>query len=149
MLGRREFCAIAAGALAVPRVALGQKSKQQKGEAMSQATSGQTFFYASLGPALKLYRIDPEKASLTPVGTAMLPQKVQYAWPHPSALFLYVGSSDGGSSSLGVKGEKHYLSALRIDKSSGELQLHGASASLHARPIHVNVDHTGRFALVA
>ena len=148
MLGRREFCALAAGAVAVPRLAWGQ-DKQQKDEAMSQATSGQTFFYASLGPALKLYRIDLEKASLTPVSTAMLPQKVQYAWPHPSAPFLYVGSSDGGSSSLGVKGDKHYLSALRIDKSSGELQMHGPSASLRSRPIHVNVDHTGRFALVA
>ena len=74
MLGRRELFALAAGAVAVPRLAWGQ-DKQQKGEAMSQATSGQTFFYASLGPALKLYRIDPEKASLTPVGTAMLPDR--------------------------------------------------------------------------
>jgi 6-phosphogluconolactonase (cycloisomerase 2 family) len=149
MLGRREFCALAAGAAAMPRRVWGQQNKQEKGEAMSQATTSQTFFYASLGPALKLYRIDPEKASLTPVGTVMLPQKVQYAWPHPSAPYLYVGSSDGGSSSLGVKGDKHYLSALRIDKGSGGLQMHGASASLRSRPIHVNVDHSGRFALVA
>jgi 6-phosphogluconolactonase (cycloisomerase 2 family) len=149
MLGRREFCALAAGAVAVPRLAWGQQDKQEKDQAMSQATTRQTFFYASLGPALKLYRIDPEKAALAPAGTAMLPQKVQYAWPHPSAPYLYVGSSDGGSSSLGVKGDKHYLSALRIDKSNGELQLHGASSSLRFRPIHVNVDHTGRFALVA
>jgi 6-phosphogluconolactonase (cycloisomerase 2 family) len=149
MLRRREFCAIAAGALAMPRFAWGQQEKQEKDAAMSQATGSQTFFYASLGPALKLYRIDPEKAALIPGGTAMLPQKVQYAWPHPSAPVLYVGSSDGGSSSLGIKGDKHYLSALRIDKSSGELQMHGASASLRSRPIHVTVDHTGRFALVA
>src|SRR5215469_4158728 len=149
MLGRREFFALAAGAAGAPRLAFGQNNQQEKDRAMSHATTSQTFFYASLGPALKLYRIDPEKAALTPGGTAMLPQKVQYAWPHPSAPFLYVGSSDGGSSSLGVKGDKHYLSALRIDKTSGELQLHGASASLRSRPIHVNVDHGGRFALVA
>ena len=89
MLGRREFFALAAGAVTVPRLAWGQ-DKQEKGEAMSQATSSQTFFYASLGPALKLYRIDPEKAALTPGSTVMLPQKVQYAWPHLSAPFLYV-----------------------------------------------------------
>jgi 6-phosphogluconolactonase (cycloisomerase 2 family) len=149
MFRRREFFALAAGAAAAPRLAWGQQRKQEKDQDMSLATSSQTFFYASLGPALRLYRIDPEKAALTLGGAATLPQKVQYAWPHPSAPFLYVGSSDGGSSSLGVKGDKHFLSALRIDKSSGELQLHGASASLHARPIHVTVDHTGRFALVA
>ncbi|MBV9461057.1 MAG: beta-propeller fold lactonase family protein, partial [Bradyrhizobium sp.] len=149
MLGRREFFALAAGAAAAPRLALGQNNKQEKDAVMNQAATSQTFFYASLGPALKLYRIDPEQASLTPGGTATLPQKVQYAWPHPSAPFLYVGSSDGGSSSLGVKGDKHYLSALRIDKSSGELQMHGASASLRSRPIHVNVDYLGRFVLVA
>jgi 6-phosphogluconolactonase len=66
-----------------------------------------------------------------------------------SAPFLYVGSSNGGASSLGVKGDKHYLSALRIDPDSGELQAHGAPAALRSRPIHVNVDHTGTFALVA
>ncbi len=112
-------------------------------------TMSKSFFYASLGPALTLYRIDVDAASLARKGAVMLPAKVQYAWPHPSAPFLYVATSNGGASSLGVKGDKHYLSALGIDPLSGELKEHGAPAALRARPIHVTVDHTGRFALVA
>jgi 6-phosphogluconolactonase (cycloisomerase 2 family) len=161
MLVRRTFCALVAGALAAPHLAKGQEMGREKGQEkgqekkgengppMGQATAAQTYFYASLGPALKLYRIDPDKAALTPGGTVMLPEKIQYAWPHPSAPFLYVASSDGGSALLGVKGARHYLSALRIDKRSGELHMHGASATLRSRPIHVTVDHTGAFALVA
>jgi 6-phosphogluconolactonase len=137
MLDRRTFCALGAGALAAPRFAWGQDMKTK------------TFFYASLGPALTLYRIELDGAALSKGSTVMLPEKVQYAWPHPSAPFLYVASSNGGASSLGVAGDKHYLSALRIDKDGGELQAHGPSAALRSRPIHVNVDRTGRFALVA
>ena len=137
MPSRRTFCTLAAGVLAAPRFAWSQKM------------TSKTFFYASLGPALTLYRIDVDGAALTRAGTMPLPEKVQYAWPHPSAPFLYVASSNGGASSLGVAGDRHFLSALRIDKGSGELQMHGASAALRSRPIHVNVDHSGRFALVA
>src|SRR5215813_5543188 len=78
-----------------------------------------------------------------------LPEKIQYAWPHPSAPFLYVASSNGGSGTFGAKGDKHYLSALRVDRDSGELREHGPSAALRSRPIHVTVDHTGAFALTA
>jgi len=108
-----------------------------------------SFFYASLGPALTLYRIDVDNAALARQGTVMLPAKVQYAWPHPSAPFLYVATSNGGSASLGVKGDRHYLSAFGVDPTSGELKEHGAAAALKSRPIHATVDHTGRFALVA
>jgi len=137
MLNRRTFSALAATALAAPRIA------------WSEQTMSKSFFYASLGPALTLYHIDVDAASLARQGTVMLPAKVQYAWPHPSAPLLYVATSNGGASSLGVRGDKHYLSALVIDPSSGELKEHGVPAALKSRPIHVTVDHTGRFALVA
>jgi 6-phosphogluconolactonase len=148
MLDRRKFCGVAAGALVAPQLAWGQE--KEKSQAMSQRmTAGPTFFYVSLGPVLKLYRIDADAATLSAQGAATVPEKIQYAWPHPSAPFLYVASSNGGSALAGVKGSAHYLSALRIDKASGELQPHGASVALHARPIHVTVDHTGAFALAA
>jgi 6-phosphogluconolactonase len=137
MLGRRTFCTLVAGALATPRSAWGQ------------GMTGKPFFYVSLGPALTLYRIDVDAATLTQGSAVTLPEKVQYAWPHPSAPFLYVGSSNGGSAALGVKGDKHYLSALHVDKDSGELREHGRPAVLRSRPIHVTVDHSGAFALAA
>jgi 6-phosphogluconolactonase len=136
MLNRRTFSALAAGAFAAPGMAWSQGPMK-------------SFFYASLGPALTLYRIDVDGASLARQGTVMLPAKIQYAWPHPTAPFLYVATSNGGASSLGVKGDKHDLSALKIDPATGELKPHGAPAALRSRPIHVTVDHTGRFALVA
>jgi len=133
---RRTFTGLIASALAMPR-------------AWSQGKTGKAFFYVSLGPALTLYRVDVEGAALSRDDTVMLPANVQYAWSHPAAPFLYVASSNGGPASLGVKGDRHYLSALRIDASSGALQSHGPSAPLRSRPIHVSLDHTGRYALTA
>jgi 6-phosphogluconolactonase (cycloisomerase 2 family) len=147
MLDRRKFCGVTAGAFAASQLAWGQQKSQEKEK--SQAMTGPTFFYVSLGPALKLYRIDADAATLSPQGSVKVPEKIQYAWPHPSAPFLYVASSNGGSALAGVKGDAHYLGALRIDKTSGELQPHGTSVGLRARPIHVTVDHSGAFALTA
>ena len=141
MLDRRTFSALAASMLAAPRIAWS--------EGANSGTMSKSFFYASLGPALTLYRIDAEGAALARGSTIKLPEKIQYAWPHPAAPFLYVATSNGGSASLGVKGDRHYLSALRIDPANGAPQDHGAPAELKSRPIHVTVDHSGRFALVA
>jgi 6-phosphogluconolactonase len=141
MIDRRRFSALAAAAFAAPRIAWSQGAIDK--------TMGKSFFYASLGPALTLYRIDVDNVALARQSTVTLPAKIQYAWPHPTAPFLYVATSNGGASSLGVKGDKHYLSALAIDPASGEPKEHGAPAPLGSRPIHVTVDHTGRFALVA
>jgi 6-phosphogluconolactonase (cycloisomerase 2 family) len=105
-------------------------------------------FYASVGPALTLYHLDVDKAALARQGTVHLPANVQYAWPHPYAHFLYVASSSGGPGSAGVKGNEHYLSALRVD-ANGALQVYGPSAALRSRPIHMTLDRAGAYALVA
>jgi 6-phosphogluconolactonase (cycloisomerase 2 family) len=137
MIDRRLFSLLVAGAVAAPRLAKGQM------------TSSKTVFYASVGPALTLYQIDIGGAGLTRQGTVMLPANLQYAWRHPQAPFLYVATSNGGSSSLGIKGDKHYLSALRIDPGSGALQPHGTPAALRSRPIHMSLDRDGAYALAA
>jgi 6-phosphogluconolactonase len=137
MIDRRSFTALVAGAFAAPRTAWGQM------------TSSKTVFYASVGPALTLYQIDVDGAGLARQGTVMLPANLQYAWRHPQAPFLYVATSNGGSSSLGIKGDKHFLSALRIDAASGALQPHGEPVALAARPIHMSLDRTGAYALTA
>ena len=137
MPNRRTFLTLAAGALAAPRLVRGQ------------SMSSSAFFYVSLGPSLRVYRVDAGNAGLIERGAVNLPENIQYAWPHPSAPFLYVASSNGGSGTTGVKGDRHVLNALRIDKASGELQVHGAAAALRSRPIHTSVDATGAFALTA
>ena len=137
MIDRRSFAALLAGAVATPRIA------------WSQMTSNKAVFYASVGPALTRYGIDVEEAALTRQDTVMLPANIQYAWRHPTASFLYVATSNGGSASLGIKGDKHFLSALRIDSGNGALQTHGPSATLPSRPIHISLDNSGAYALAA
>jgi 6-phosphogluconolactonase (cycloisomerase 2 family) len=137
MIDRRSFAALVAGVIATPR------------SAWSQMASSKAVFYASVGPALTLYQIDVDDSGLTRQGTIVLPGNVQYVWRHPSAPFLYAASSNGGSSSLGIKGDSHFLSALRIDPGSGALTAHGPPAALAARPIHLSLDRTGSYALVA
>ncbi len=137
MIDRRSFAALVAGAVAMPRTA------------WSQMTPAKTVFYASVGPSLTRYQIDVDGAALTRQETVMLPANVQYIWRHPSAPFLYAATSNGGSSSLGIKGDKHFLSALRIDPGTGALTAHGPDAALAARPIHMSLDRTGAYALVA
>jgi 6-phosphogluconolactonase (cycloisomerase 2 family) len=105
-----------------------------------------TVYYASVGPVLTLYDIDVETAALTRRGSVMLPANIQYAWPRPSKLFLYVVSSNGGP---GITGDKHFASALAIDPASGALRLHGDPAPLPSRPIHASVDASGDYLLIA
>src|SRR5215813_13941810 len=141
MPNRRTFLALAAGALAAPQIARAQDR--------DKAMTNQAFFYVSLGSSLRLYETDPDNAGLIQRGAAQLPENIQYAWPHPSMPFLYVASSNGGSGTTGAKGDRHFLSALRIDKASGALQEQGSPAALRSRPIHVSVDRAGRFVLSA
>jgi 6-phosphogluconolactonase (cycloisomerase 2 family) len=138
MIDRRSFAALVAALVAMPRTAWSRMTSSKK-----------TVFYASVGPALTLYQIDIDGAGLTRQGTVMLPANVQYVWRHPTAPFLYVATSNGGSSSLGIKGDSHFLSALRIDPGSGALTAHGSPAPLASRPIHMSLDQTGAYALVA
>jgi 6-phosphogluconolactonase (cycloisomerase 2 family) len=137
MIDRRTFTTLFAGALASPNTAWGQTMPHK------------AVFYASVGPALTLYHLDVDKAALARQGTVQLPANVQYAWPHPSAHFLYVASSSGGPGSRGVQGTEHYLTALRVDPATGALQAHGPSAALPSRPIHMSLDRTGAYALTA
>jgi 6-phosphogluconolactonase len=134
---RWSFTALVAGAVATPRTAC------------SQMTSSKTVLYAAVGPSLTLYQIDLDGAGLSRQGTVMLSANVQYAWRHPSAPFLYVVTSNGGSASLGIRADSHFLSALRIDPGNGALTAHGPAAALASRPIHMSLDRTGAYALVA
>jgi 6-phosphogluconolactonase len=112
---------------------------------MAMSAEG-VFFYASVGPRLALYHVDVAACALAPQGAVTLPANVQYAWPHPSAPVLYVASSNGGP---GVAGDRHHLSAWRIDRATGALSPHGEARPLNARPIHLSLDRAGAFVLVA
>jgi len=104
-----------------------------------------TGLYSSVGEQLTHYVVDVGNYALHRQNTVTLPAPVQYAWPHPSKRFLYVVSGHRGKSGPDVK---HYLTALRVDE-TGALHEHGPSQSLPQRPLHVSLDATGSYALVA
>src|SRR3979411_2895689 len=99
--------------------------------------------YASAGPELLHYPLGRRNASLVKRESVMLPDSVQYAWPHPSKRYIYVAWSNGSGA------DHHGVTAFRIDPASGALHPHGNPVSLPARPVHITTDIPGTHLLVA
>src|SRR5689334_22704304 len=91
--------------------------------ATAHTSSGRVALYASVGPELTHYEVDVEGAALARRGTVALPANVHYAWPHALSRYLYVASSNSASG-LGPAGDKHHVTAFRIDPTSGALTPH-------------------------
>jgi 6-phosphogluconolactonase len=108
-----------------------------------------TVLFASVGPELTQYDLDIENATLSKRGAVTLPANVHYAWPHASRQFLYVASSDSASGIGGPVGQRHNVSAFRIDPATGALTPHGDPIALPTRPIHMTSDIPSRNLLVA
>lgn len=108
--------------------------------------------YASVGEELIAFNVDVDRAVLTRQSSVMLPGFVQEAWASPSAPFLYIAWSNGGTSYNGsgvaAIGDKHGVTAFRID-ANGALHAQGTPATLRSRPIHITGDIAGRHLLVA
>ena len=136
MLDRRTFAGLL-GAAALP------------GAAQAKTTLP---FYASTGPNLAIYDLDPDAASLTFRTSIALPANIQYAWPHPSRRFLYViaSNSQPPSGPAGVAGNdaNHYAFAFRVAP-DGSLTQQGEPVLLPVRPVHCSTDLKGHFLLVA
>lgn len=115
---------------------------------MPQSASARVALYASVGPELTQYDVDVEGATLVRRGTVTLPANVHYAWPHASGRYLYVASSDSAPGA-GSVGDRHHVTAFRIDPASGALSPHGQSIPLPTRPIHLTTDLPSEHLLVA
>ena len=120
--------------------------------AQSVGRSPRVALYASVGEELITFSVDPERATLTRQSSMKLPGFVQEAWASPTAPFLYVAWSNGGTSYAGSGvtpvGDTHAVTAFRVD-GSGALHAEGAAGALHSRPIHITGDLPGRHLLVA
>jgi len=115
---------------------------------MPQSASGRVALYASVGPELTQYDVDVEAAALVRRGAVTLPANVHYAWPHASGRYLYVASSDSAPGT-GSVGDKHHVTAFRIDPATGGLSPHGEPLPLPTRPIHMTTDIPSDHLLVA
>jgi 6-phosphogluconolactonase len=112
------------------------------------AGSSKVALYASVGPTLTHYDLDVPGAELHRRNSVTLPANVQYVWPHASRQYLYVASSNSAPGLGGVVGDRHHVSAFRID-ASGALTPHGQPIPLPSRPIHLTTDIPSEYVLVA
>jgi len=115
---------------------------------MPQSASGRVALYASVGPELTQYDVDVEAVALVRRGAVTLPANVHYAWPHASGRYLYVASSDSAPGA-GSAGDKHHVTAFRIDPATGGLSPHGEPIPRPTRPIHMTTDIPSDHLLVA
>ena len=103
---------------------------------VSAQRPGRPVVYAAVGAELTQFDVDVERATLTKRASMTLPANVQEAALHPSGNYLYIGTSNGGSSYVsagggpGPAGSDHRLQAFRIDRATGALVPHGAAAPL-------------------
>jgi 6-phosphogluconolactonase (cycloisomerase 2 family) len=104
--------------------------------------SESVFLYAAVGTELSTYVVNPTELSLTKTSSVMLPFPVQYAWPHPSN-YLYVAWSNG------MQGDRHGITAYRVDAATGALAPHGGAIEIRHRPVHLTVDANATHVLVA
>jgi 6-phosphogluconolactonase len=105
-----------------------------------------TALYSANGEVLTHYEMNTEEATLIKRSTLLLPANVQFAWPHPSRQYLYVISSNRRSAPVA---NINHLTVLRIDPTSGALRQYGEPLPLRSRPIHICLDASGSYALIA
>jgi 6-phosphogluconolactonase (cycloisomerase 2 family) len=127
--------------LAVLSLSLGMAAAG--GRAAAASAANREVFYAATGSELAQYSVNAADASLTRDGSVTLPFAVQYVWPHPSKKFLYVAWSNG------MQGDRHGVTAFRIDPATGGLSPHGTAIELRHRPVHLTVDANATHVLVA
>src|SRR5262245_28054595 len=137
MVNRRTFMTLLATAAVAPDFSWAQGGGGNR-----------VALYASVGPTLTHYDVDVQSAELSRRSSVTLPANVQYAWPHASRQYLYVASSNSTPGLGGVVGDRHHVSAFRID-GAGTLTPHGQPISLPSRPIHLTPDIPSEFVLVA
>jgi 6-phosphogluconolactonase (cycloisomerase 2 family) len=101
------------------------------------------FLYAALGPELSTYAVTAADGTLTKTSSVMLPSAVQYVWHHPSTRFLYAAWSNG------VQGDRHGVTAYRVDKATGALSPHGQAIEIRHRPVHLTLDADATHVLIA
>ena len=103
-----------------------------------------TFLYASIGPRLLCFLVDIASGTLTEQGETILPNNVQYAWPHANGRYFYVASGENR-----VGSSNNYVTAFRVDPGSGQLAKLGEDVELPQRPVHITTDADSQHLLVA
>jgi 6-phosphogluconolactonase (cycloisomerase 2 family) len=113
------------------------------GAAQTPSPNPPLFLYAAVGPELSTYRVSALDGSLRQTSSVTLPFAVQYVWHHPSTRFLYAAWSNG------MQGDRHGITAYRVDTATGALEAHGRAIEIRHRPVHLTLDADTTHVLVA
>src|SRR5262245_54542017 len=100
--------------------------------------SGKVVLYTGIGPALTLYDVDVNAATLTERAAVRLPGAVTEAAIPPSRKYIYAIWGD-----VTVTPRTHGISAFKIDPASGALTPHGESVPLPSGPgysVYASID---------
>jgi 6-phosphogluconolactonase len=101
--------------------------------------------YVGRGRTVTSYDLDPDDGILTERSQLVLPNTVQYGWPHPQlpVLYLSCGEPPPGSD-VG-----DWVCAVALDPATGAPTLLGAPVRLAGRALHLTTDATGAHLLLA
>ena len=113
------------------------------GAAQTPSPNPPVFLYAAVGPELSTYAVSASYGSLRNTSSVTLPFAVQYVWHHSSTRFLYVAWSNG------MQGDRHGVTAYRVDTATGALSPHGQAIEIRHRPVHLTLDANATHVLVA
>ncbi len=113
------------------------------GGVQAQQPHSPLVLYAANGPELATYAVRASDASLTKTSSVALPFAVQYVWPHPGKRFLYAAWSNG------MQGDRHGVTAFRVDPATGALTAHGHPIEIRHRPVHLSLDANASHVLIA
>jgi 6-phosphogluconolactonase (cycloisomerase 2 family) len=124
-------------------VVLGVVVAAAVGAAQRLSPDSPVFLYAAVGPELSTYAVSVSQGSLSKTSSVMLPFPVQYVWHHPSTRFVYAAWSNG------MQGDRHGVTAYRVDRATGALSTHGPAIEIRHRPVHLTLDANATHMLVA
>lgn len=106
---------------------------------------GNAALYAGIGRTLLHYDLDVENCAVTERGELLLPNNIQYGWPHSQLPVLYV--SCGVGAQINAAGD--WACALTLAPSTGEPLLLGSAARISSRALHLSLDQSGQHLLLA
>jgi 6-phosphogluconolactonase len=102
--------------------------------------------FSVVGAEIVTYAVNAASLALNPLSSVIAPEAVQYIWRHPRLPLLYAGFSNRTTS---PDDDRHGVQVYQVDQESGALSCFGEPAFLASRPIHLTLDPSGRFILVA
>lgn len=106
---------------------------------------GNAALYAGIGRTLVHYDLDVENCALIERGELLLPNNIQYGWPHSQLPVLYV--SCGVGAHINAAGD--WACALALAPDTGAPSMLGSATKIASRALHLSTDPSSRHLLLA